>query len=154
MCRTPLTPARDTCDALEAAGFPQDTMLGWTSPEDRVYGSQVMLRQRMEDGESHAGCGAPTLSEVLAHLPAHLDFSLPHPIFGVMERKHTLEVRFGERVAIGYHVLGSHEVQLRIEHESAVEAAARLYLVLHAAGRIRSKVRGTGEGLGHLAWAA
>lgn len=154
MSLTPLTPARTTCDALEAAGFPQDTMLGWTGPKDRTYSSRVMLRQRVAEGQSKTGCGAPTLSEVLAHLPSHLDFSLPHPIFGQMERKHTLEVCFGERVVIGYHAPGSREVQLRIEHESAVEAAARLYLALHAAGRIRTRDRGTGEDIGHLAWAA
>ncbi len=134
---THLTPANETCDALEAAGFSQDTVFGWTG--DRRYGSRVALRHTGEGLKGNEGSGAPTLSEMLAHLPVHLDFPLPHPIFGTMERKHTLEVRFGERVEIGYHALGSREVQHRIEHESAVEAAARLYLALRAAGRVRGE---------------
>lgn len=154
---THLTPARKTCDALEAAGFPQDTVFGWTVPADRAHGSRVVFRQTGAGLGGSEGSGAPTLSEMLAHLPAHLDFPLPHPIFGTMERGHTLEVRFGERVQIGYHALGSHEVQHRIEHESAVEAAARLYLALRAAGRVRGARAcdaDVAEGVEHLARAA
>ena len=154
---THLTPAHETCDALEAAGFPQDTLFGWTAQTDRVTGPRVAPRRTGAGRGGNEGSGAPTLSEMLAHLPAHLDFPLPHPIFGTMERKHTLEVRFGERVEIGYHTLGSHEVQHRIEHESAVEAAARLYLSLRVAGRVRG-ARAYGadvaEGIEHLSRAA
>ena len=152
-----LTPAIETCDALEAAGFPQDTLFGWTAQTDRVQDARVAPRRTGAGVGGYEGSGAPTLSEMLAHLPAHLDFPLPHPIFGTMERKHTLEVRFGERVEIGYHTLGSHEVQHRTEHESAVEAAARLYLALRTAGRVRgARAHGAGfdEIVEHLARAA
>jgi hypothetical protein len=50
---------------------------------------------------------------------------------------HTLEVCFGPRTVIGYHIAGSREVQHRTEYDSAVEAAAQLYLALRAAGRLR-----------------
>jgi hypothetical protein len=73
---------------------------------------------------------------LLAHLPAELTFARPHPIFGSTERVHTLEVGLGGRTVIGYHLAGSREVQHRTEHDSPVEAAAQLYLALHAAGRL------------------
>jgi hypothetical protein len=127
-----LTPTLDTCEALKRAGFPQDTVFVWanrTRPSVSPRGAV--------DGERNGRHAAPTLSELLAHLPDELPFARPHPIFGSTERLHTLEVSPGRRTLIGYHLVGSREVQHQTEHESAVEAAAQLYLALRAAGRLR-----------------
>ena len=128
-----LTPTRETCNALEAAGFPQNTVFVWARTARR---DQVVLRELDARRGHGAGSAAPTLSEMLAHLPAHLDFPLPHPIFGLMDRTHTLAVSMGSRTEMGYGRVGALEVQHRTAHESAVEVAARLYLALHAAGRL------------------
>jgi hypothetical protein len=126
-----LTPTLDTCEALKRADFPQDTVFVWAS-RARPSVSPRGTTNGERDGE-HA---APTLTELLANLPTELAFALPHPIFGSTDRTHTLEVSVGPRAVIGYHTAGSREVQHRTEHDSAVEAAARLYLALHAAGRL------------------
>lgn len=131
-----LTPSIDTCDALKQAGFPQTTVFAWGSEVGQRCPSSVFPRGTR--GGISEGSAAPTLTELLAHLPTELDFALPHPIFGSTDRTHTLEVSLGRRAAIGYHRVGSHEVQHRTEHDSAVEAAARLYLALREAGRLRS----------------
>lgn len=128
-----LTPALDTCIALEDAGFPQNTVFVWCS---RAQTAHVTLRSTHNGAGRDGGSGAPTLDEVLAELPAHLDFALPHPIYGATERTHALKISLGNRAVIGYHRVGVHDVQHRLEHENAVEVAARLYLALRAAGRL------------------
>ena len=140
-----LTPTLDTCEALKRADFPQDTVFVWAS-RARPSVSPRGTTNGQRDGE-HA---APTLTELLACLPAELAFALPHPIFGSTERMHTLEVSVGPRAVIGYHIAGSLEVQYRTEHDSAVEAAARLYLALHAAGRLCPPQRVDAAHTGHV----
>lgn len=130
-----LTPSIDTCDALRQAGFPQATVFAWGSEVGQRRPSSVFPRGTR--GGISEGSAAPTLTELLAHLPSALSFALPHPIFGSTDRTHTLEVSLGHRAVIGYHRVGAHEVQHRTEHDSAVEAAARLYLALREAGRLR-----------------
>lgn len=130
---THLTPALDTCRALRHAGFPQNTVFVWSS---WGYAPRVSLRTAEAGPDRSEVSGAPTLSEVLTQLPAHLNFSLPHPIYGTMERTHALEISVGSRTVIGYGRVGVHEMQYRMEHEKAVEVAARLYLALHGAGRL------------------
>lgn len=126
-----LTPTLDTCEALKSVGFPQDTVFVWASRARPSVSPRGAV-----NGERDRQQAAPTLTELLAYLPAELTFSLPHPIFGATDRRHTLEVSVGPRAVIGYHIAGSREVQHRTEHDSAVEAAAQLYLALHAAGRL------------------
>lgn len=63
-------------------------------------------------------------------------FAVAHPIYGSLERVHTLELSLGRRATIGYHLVGSHDVRHRTERESAVEAAAHLFLALRADGRL------------------
>jgi hypothetical protein len=129
-----LTPSLDTCDALKRAGFPQTTVFAWGSEVGQRRPPRVFPRGIT--GSTSEESAAPTLSEILAHLPSELSFALPHPIFGSTDRAHTLEVSLGRRAVIGYHRVGSREVQHRTEHGSAVEAAARLYLALREAGRL------------------
>ena len=131
-----LTPTRETCDALEAAGFPQNTAFVWTEWANQSGRPHVALRSADSGIGRKAEHGAPTLSEVLAELPEQLDFALPHPIFGTMERTHTLTIGTGGGAVIGYRRVGVREEQFQMTHERAVEVAARLYLALHAAGRL------------------
>lgn len=131
MNATHLTPTLDTCEVLKGAGFPQTTVFVWASHTRPSVAPRIAA-----SGAGVEEYAAPTLTELLAHLPTELAFELPHPIFGSTERMHTLEVSLGQRTVIGYHIAGSHEVQHRTENESAVEAAAQLYLALRAAGRL------------------
>lgn len=126
-----LIPSLDTCEALKGAGFPQNTVFVWSS-----HARPSIAPRGAVGGGSAEKQAAPTLAELLAHLPAELAFALPHPIFGSTERVHALEVSVGPRTVLGYHIAGSREVQHRTEHENAVEAAAQLYLALHEAGRL------------------
>ena len=132
-----LTPSLDTCKALADAGFPQATALAWV----RCLGS-FHVRPLLQAGEGGVAppseSAAPTLSEVLAQLPTHVSFPIPHPIFGSLEREHTLELHLGASSMIGYCLQGSHTVQLRIEDEIPVEAAARLYLALRQVGLLQT----------------
>lgn len=135
MSTTTLTPTLDACKSLKDAGFPQDTVFTWVTPSGRPQ--QPSVSPRDAAGASHAEeSAAPTLTELLAHLPAELAFAVPHPIYGSVERTHTLELSLGRRTTIGYHLVGSHDVQHRVEHVSAVEAAAHLFLALRADGRL------------------
>jgi hypothetical protein len=155
-----LTPTFDTCEALKEAGFPQDTVFTWLGQGERSQQPRVSPRGTTGGGAAEERA-APTLSELLAHLPAELAFSVPHPIYGSVERTHTLEVHLGSRPAMGYHLVGSHEVQRSVEHEHVVEAAAHLYLALRAEGRLEASSVGASTQAVHsvddgerLAWAA
>jgi hypothetical protein len=153
MNATALAPTFDTCLALKKAGLPQDTVLSWSAPDGRRRQPRVVPRGAMGPCE---GVAAPTLAELLARLPADLAFAVPHPIFGSTDRRHSLQLNVGRYAVIGYHLVGSHDVQQRVESERAVEAAARLYLALCAAGRLASPAspREEGKAAGRLAWAA
>jgi hypothetical protein len=129
-----LTPSLHTCKALKDAGFPQDTVLTWITPTGRAQKPSVSPRGVADRTEEESA--APTLTELLAHLPAELALAVPHPIYGSLERVHTLELSLGHRATIGYHLVGSHDVQHRVERDSAVEAAAHLFLALHTDGRL------------------
>ena len=61
-----LVPARETCARMKAAGFPQDTALVWTE----VFGlPAVGTRAEANELGAHILCAAPTLQEILGHLP-------------------------------------------------------------------------------------
>lgn len=135
MNATTLTPSLESCVALKEAGFPQNTVFTWAAQNGRSQQPRVAPRgaagaRRAEES------AAPTLTELLAHLPVELAFAVPHPIYGSLERAHTLELSLGSRATIGYHLVGSHAVQHRIEQDSAVEAAAHLFLALCADDRL------------------
>lgn len=163
MNATPLTPSLDACKALKDAGFPQDTVFTWVTPDGRAQPPSVSPRGGTDRAEEESA--APTLTELLAHLPAELAFAVPHPVYGSLERAHTLELSLGHRAMIGYHLVGSHDVQHRVEHDSAVEAAAHLFLALRTDGRLdapgadapgarESAREGNVEAVGSLARAA
>ena len=135
MVSSNLSPALGTCDSLKRAGFPQDTVFVWAN-QSRPMQRPMVAPRDANGARWREACAAPTLTEVLAALPTELRFEVPHPILGTVERVHTLEVRLGDQTEIGYHILGSHEVQHRTAHENVVEAAARLYLALYAASRL------------------
>jgi hypothetical protein len=117
-------PASSTCVLLSEAGFPVDNLARWTQPgSDERTGD---LRD----------IPAPTLSDIVARLPETLTFRVPHPIYGNVDREHSLQIRFSRGVSFGYHDVGSTVVQHHVEHRSAVEAAALLYIELRHAGRL------------------
>lgn len=127
-----LVPSRPTCRALARAGFPQSTIFLW---ERSVCGSRSHHTPLFETtGETAEGIAAPILSEVLAHLPPQLDFEVPHPVLGTVARPHILQMCCGDQTTVGYHLVGRHGLKHRTEGTSAVEAAARLYVALRAAG--------------------
>ena len=131
---TVLTPSFDTCLALAESGFPQHTMLGWVG---RGPLSAPILKPRQSSSRRQA-VAAPTLDEVLAQLPAAVACTVPHPIYGTVERLHRLRMEVGAQAEFGYHLPGSFEVHHRVEHARAVEAAARLFLDLRASGKLRA----------------
>ena len=131
-----LTPSLTTCKSLARAGFPQSTAFAWGSLDHAALTKDVVFCST--SAHPSAAVAAPLLSELLARLPSHLDFAVPHPILGTVDRAHTLQMGWGNQSVFGYHLAGAHEVQHRTVHASAVEAAALLYLTLHAAGLLPS----------------
>ena len=129
-----LTPSLKTCRALRDSGFPQDTAFAWTRKLPSAYSRCVAPRATSADGEAQDADAAPTLSEVLAQLPRELDFEVPHPLYESVPRTHTLEVRLNGTAAFGYRLVGCHQPRYGVQHDNPVEAAARLYLTLRAAG--------------------
>lgn len=129
-----VTPSLPTCQALAEAGFPQNTVLSWGEERRRTPVPQIDFCDPIS--ESSRGVAAPLLSELLVQIPTRLDFAVPHPILGSVARAHTLQLGWDGGAVIGYHLVGAHETRLRTEHANPVEAAAQLYLSLHAAGRL------------------
>lgn len=128
-----LAPSFDTCIALAESGFPQRTALSWVG---RGPLSAPVLMPRHPSATRRKAIAAPTLEEVLAQLPPSVGCTVPHPIYGTVERPHSLRMEVGERAQFGYHLPGSFDVKHRTVHARAVEAAARLFIALRASGKL------------------
>ena len=129
-----LTPSYDACCDLADAGFPQTTAFAWVGRGP--LSAPVLGPRRGLSSLRRDAVAAPTLEELLAHLPTSVACTVPHPIYRTVEREHGLRMETGATTVFGYHLVGSFDVRHRAEHSRAVEAAARLFLDLHAAGKL------------------
>ena len=135
-----LVPARETCERMKAAGFPQDTAFVWGPPQYKGPSPRSAFR-----GEET--CAAPTLQEILGQFPCPLrravynysDGSLVRYVEGEItvtaNARPCVRLNWGER---GY--------TDRVEcHENTAEAAAHLYLALSSASLLPTQPEEAGR---------
>lgn len=136
-----LVPALDTCRALKAAGFPEDTVFAWRfgyhDTDPQVWAQDDYTTQRGDHDPAHE-CVAPTLADLLAALPRCIE----DPDGG----DYYLGLWRGIKgaTAVAYHDgddglvlvldLGTCDQDAEEHHANPAEAAAQLWLALHAAG--------------------
>lgn len=122
MRSTELVPSLETCRALAAAGFPQDAVFSFDGDAITYTGWK----------RAQGGPAAPTLAEVLAALPAHVEDGCCFlPKAG--RRRGGLWYATLSDEQIGSYPFEGEGADAYEYDENAVEAAARLYLALHSA---------------------
>lgn len=146
-----IVPDRERCLALKEAGFPQDGPLAWYGPKD-LGGATLpatVIPYGTGEGREYL-CAAPTLSELVGELPdrllgtgedgdAHGAFWLqadkydPLGLASVPGMWHRFYYEDHDRRTLYLGGLDDHAVR---DGPHAANAAADLYLALHAAGLI------------------
>lgn len=110
-----LVPSRSTCEALKAAGFPQETLFAWYL--DVCDGYVLRLREVQDECEQSSAFAAPSAAELMEALPDH----------GTLEVWHSANRTLH---ACAYANVNSIGETVEKRHSNPAEALAQLWLAV------------------------